>query len=431
MDKMTEQDSQDSSTRPVSPTEPPPGDMRRRLDEQAAEITRLEDELRQHREDARNLELSLVTRIADVDDDRRHAATRLQRTQQAHREELDERLKRHVTLTLIVLLLFGLVIASTLSFFFFRLDASRDALMAQMNAVKRVVEQAELLQVQAPVQDSATTEKIDQLSKAVHALSESLARLGNDTPQTSPPPSSVQPTPDAAAMSTEAASIAETDTPATSLDEGATTAAAEAPAASGSESDETPDASSEPPTPTVEPEGSLDIEIDQEHAEPPAATPEPQADMETPSSAALEPEPSAAAPQDANAEALATASEPSPPAESLATNEAAMAEAPSPAEDADSILISDKPFTVQLMGFNTLESLKRFAERHAWDGEYFYHRDTYRGRPWFVLIHSLHESQEAAEASLATLPPDLAKLNIWVRKLDAGKPLTRVGKTPN
>ncbi|MBK1718272.1 hypothetical protein CKO27_11565 [Thiocystis violacea] len=78
------------------------------------------------------------------------------------------------------------------------------------------------------------------------------------------------------------------------------------------------------------------------------------------------------------------------------------------------------------MGFYTLESLQTFAARHALSDEYFYRRETYQERPWFVLIHSLHDTRQAAEARVAKLSPELAKLKIWIRQLDSSKPVLKV-----
>ncbi|MBK1720591.1 hypothetical protein CKO27_23805, partial [Thiocystis violacea] len=180
------------------------GDIDRRFEEQAAEIARLAADLRQHRDTFQGIEVSLVTRIADVDDDRRQAATRLQRSLQTQREDLDDRLRRQTSLMLLVLLLFGLAIAGTLTFLLVKLEATqdrlavtRDALEAtqgslhsaqtsftnQINEVKGAFERIEIPEI--PDQDPLAREKINQLSRAVAEITESLERLGNEA---TPPP---------------------------------------------------------------------------------------------------------------------------------------------------------------------------------------------------------------------------------------------------
>jgi DamX protein len=45
--------------------------------------------------------------------------------------------------------------------------------------------------------------------------------------------------------------------------------------------------------------------------------------------------------------------------------------------------------------------------------------ERFRGRPWFVLIHSLYEDRAAAQQASETLPDSLARLDLWIRKLPA------------
>ena len=53
--------------------------------------------------------------------------------------------------------------------------------------------------------------------------------------------------------------------------------------------------------------------------------------------------------------------------------------------------------------------------------------ETYRGRPWYALIYSLHEDMESAATARDALPEDLARLDIWLRELPAGTDLERIG----
>ncbi len=390
MDTMKEKDPQDQSTRPdpatgapdAKPHSPSPAtpkdepergddDVGRRLAEQTAELARLAAELRQQREHFQTIEVSLVTRIADVDDDRRHAATRLQRTLQAQRDELDQRFKRQTFWVVLTLLLVALPVLGALVYFHVELNAARKSVTSQMTHVRDALAQIEIPATEAL--DPQTREKLHQLSQAVEEISSSLERIGDET-ETEPAEEAAKEQP---SSGKETAAPGEASEPA-----GTTDKPADAPVQ--------PNADANPSTNV---------------APPPAASPEPS---ETTTSGQTEPAPD----------------QPGPPADA---SEASGTTAPS--LTATPIEVGKNMFVVQVMGFYTLDSLREFVDHHGLPGEYFYRQETYQGRPWFVLIHSLHDSQKAAEAAVASLPPDLASLDIWVRKLEPSKQVVKVRKT--
>ena len=47
-------------------------------------------------------------------------------------------------------------------------------------------------------------------------------------------------------------------------------------------------------------------------------------------------------------------------------------------------------------------------------------RETYKDRPWYALIHSLHQGYTAAAKEFSSLPTELASLNPWIRLVPAG-----------
>jgi DamX protein len=58
-----------------------------------------------------------------------------------------------------------------------------------------------------------------------------------------------------------------------------------------------------------------------------------------------------------------------------------------------------------------------FARREPLPSEVYYREESYQGRPWFVLIHSLHARRDDAVAAISKLPSELATLDLWIRDL--------------
>jgi DamX protein len=113
-------------------------------------------------------------------------------------------------------------------------------------------------------------------------------------------------------------------------------------------------------------------------------------------------------------------------AQASATGGAALAEGSgesAPAAEEGVLIVGDRPFALQLIGFFSLEELRRFAARDDLPARVYYRQETLRGQPWYVLIHSLHEGSRAAAAESERLPPDLAALDLWIRPLEEGSRL--------
>ena len=380
--------------------------LQRYLKAQATQISRIVASLNQYRQDVQKLEVSLIARIGDVDDDRRHAATRLQRTLQTQREELDERLKRHGSLMAVLLLLFSLMVAGTLVFFLFKLNATQESLETQMGDLRRTLEQIDASSRSEP--DPETRVQLDRLSAALAGISKSIERLNEET--TKPPLDldldlRLEPEPRPRPV---------VATPPASMPQPAP--APEPESMPEPEPTPSPEMASEPtpaPLPDSEPESESESES--------APTPTPDISTELASSTAslvgpeseLTPAPEAIPAADATEQSL----EPD-----VQNTEAAL----SSALATDTVKVGERSFTVQLIGFHTLETLERFAAEQLLPVVYYYRQETYQGRPWFVLIHSLHETREDAEAVVAKLPPALANLNIWIRKLRADTELIEV-----
>lgn len=82
-----------------------------------------------------------------------------------------------------------------------------------------------------------------------------------------------------------------------------------------------------------------------------------------------------------------------------------------------------EPYALQLIGFYDLADLRAFAARDGLPARIYLKRETLRGQPWFVLIHSLHPSVADAQAAVTGLAPDLAAMEPWIRELPAGTSL--------
>jgi|GEM_PF-5927485 len=366
--------------------------LQRYLKAQATQISRIIASLNQYRQDLQKLELSLIARIGDVDDDRRRADTRLLRTLQTQRDELDNRLKRHGSLMAMLLLLFSLLVAGTLIFFLLKLNATQQAFETQLTDLKKTLERIDASSPNEP--DPQTRLQLDRLSAALAEISKSIERLDEAPPldldlRLQPAPNH-EPEPPSISLTERETERTPSPQSATELEPTTDTRAPEG-TASGSEARDTPtDGADSSPKPEMESSASTPVH--------------PVADSE-----------SSRASETTNAAGQAEAVRVKPSA-SLVTRP---------------VQVGDRPFTVQLIGFHSLEALERFAADHVLPTIYYYRRETYQGRPWFVLIHSLHETREAAEAITARLPPELANLNIWIRKLRPETELTEVRRSGN
>jgi DamX protein len=393
--------------------------LQRYLKAQATQISRIAASLNAYRQDVQKLEVSLIARIGDVDDDRRHAATRLQRTLQTQRDELDERLKRHGSLMAMLLLLFSLLVAGTLVFFLLKLNATQNALETQMSDLRKTLEQIEPASRNEP--DPQTRAQLDRLSTALAGISKSIERLSEEA-KTAPLDLDLHLQPESRPLPVSTARSEP-------LPEPESEPAPRVPAITPSE----PAGASEPATePVTDLEQALDTLASGASDSLPTAQDAPPGDVEpaspseseTESSASM-PDHSVVDPEPAPAPEISVAAETETETEAVAETGGTDG-LESRSFVTDSIQVGDRPFTVQLIGFHTLEALERFAADHVLPVVYYYRQEIYQGRPWFVLIHSLHETREAAETVVAKLPPGLANLNIWIRKLKADTELIEV-----
>jgi DamX protein len=83
------------------------------------------------------------------------------------------------------------------------------------------------------------------------------------------------------------------------------------------------------------------------------------------------------------------------------------------------ILLSVNPnvYTLQLAGFGSEQSLKRFIGQHNLPREDVYLYQTIRNtKPWYVAIYGQFENRETATAKAQNLPDTLVNLKSWAKK---------------
>lgn len=299
----------------------------------------------------RDMEKSLVERIADVDDDRRRSAVQLRKALETHREEIRVQRRRDHN-AILVLAGIGIILLAAGLLLFAQLVKTRNAMEARIAAVE---------QAREPIAEPDTAAadlqaEVDQLGDAVEAIGDRLTALEGASRQ----PAASRPAADAAA---DAAAAAEQRKAlearmAALLDE------------------------------RLE---SLEARIDELRA---------------------------------TRQALASDDVDRPAAETAGTGEPAAA-----APAAVTTLTTDKDMVVlQLAGLPNHAAVERFIARHALPARVYLKADTLRGRTWYGLIAGLYPDMPAAEAARDALPPDLARLDIWLRELPAGTKLEVLGE---
>jgi DamX protein len=105
--------------------------------------------------------------------------------------------------------------------------------------------------------------------------------------------------------------------------------------------------------------------------------------------------------------------------------------APAEAQAPTTIRVGARPVALQLVGFRSRELIDAFIVRNPLPAEVYTREETFRGRPWFVLIHSLHPDRASARDASDGLPPGLAALDLWIRELPEGTELEVIETASN
>ena len=401
-----------------------------RLDNLSAGLTAQADHLR-------DSERSLVDRIADVDDDRRRTQGQLQRAMQSQYDEIDARLGRLGGLTTLGLCLIAALAAGALYLIHYLHDQRIGELQGDLTAEMQTLGLELNRLTGAAAQGEQVQNKLAALSTALAGVSEDLARVGAER-QTEAPAAA----PDLGPLGNQIDRLAsEQQRLSTELDALRAARQAEAPSTAagtaaltgqmaGLQSEQQrliaeidslraalAAATVNPPRPEEAQSGTApEAQIEQAQTEPTstteAATELPQSQWAPQPDAAAEPEPST----DPSASSTETARSP----------DKTMAQAQGQA------VTTEQTFALQLIGSYNREAVLDLAGRPDLPDQVFLRQETLRGRPWFVLIHSLHPSYAEAQAALERLPADLARLDTWIRSLppDAAMEPVRSGRAP-
>ncbi len=332
-------------------------DIVTQLAEQSALIASLSEHLNQQQRAIQNAEVSLITRIADVDDDQRLVVSRFQRSWQSHRDDVEQRLRRQGFLMVITLSLFAILLAVSMTVMYFRDDQIRRTLAGETTALRQAISN-----IQGQIPDTVTQDQLSSLSAAAKTISALLERFDEHV---SEPLSALKPVP-------------AQDTPAVRKPVPAYALA--------------------PALPDSEP-------------------------MAAATSAQVAPEP-AAKEMDAASRQAVTASTAAPLPDDAALNQSSEEAGEPLVIDSAQRRVGDTLYSLQLIGFFTLDELQQFVRTFPLPATVYYHEETHRGRPWFVLIHSLYATRDAASVAKASLPPELAKLDVWIRQLAPDMMLT-------
>ncbi|WP_373509274.1 SPOR domain-containing protein [Thiocapsa sp.] len=354
----------------------------------AAQIASLSDTVARHRLEFQAAENALVTRIADVDDDRRLTTNRLQRAWQTHRDEIDARLKRQASVFVGTLLLIAVLLGVALLVAYGQLDTARRTLLEEVSRLRVDYEQLAAV----ATRDATLQESVANLRASVAILSESLP------PSTAPVD---MPAPAAGADDSRASAVGEI-----------TSTVSEAEPEPESEPSAEP--VSEPSTPVAgindtatlqPPEDLVGQEIEPTFGTAPEPVQEPE---ETPTAAPTHD----------------TAPEVDEIGAQAAVGGTAETQGPLVSIADEPLIVGVQPYALQLIGFYSLEDMLDFARREQLPARVYFREESYQGRPWFVVIHSLHPRYSDASESIDKLPPELAMLDTWIRNFP---PETRLG----
>jgi DamX protein len=373
--------------------------------------------------DVRDLQKSLVERIADVDDDRRRTSVQLRKALETHRDEIRAQRQRDHT-ALLVLTGIGIVLLAAVLLLFNQLFQTRSSLeerLAQLEGAAAAPQDSAPAVSDAPAASDAIEDlqqrmqRLEQGAEADTGTEDVAARLERLEAQAQP-----------------AGSMGKLDERLTRLEQRGSSTSAEA--APIEEIDELADAIEAIGDRLTALEGRLgrlaDAGATGASAQTGAAAEDaPQAAELTAAVAAAEQRL-----EDQLAQKLAALSTQigalreqlaAPPVSEASAAAAETAAEPTEAEAGAEGRLTTAAGTIalQLAGFPSRAAIDRFIARQPLPERVYLTVDTWRGRSWYGLVHSLHPDMEAAEGARAQLPPQLARLDIWLRELPAGSRL--------
>jgi DamX protein len=360
-------------------------------------LTALDNALEAQASKLRDLEVALIGRIADVDDDRRRTATEVRRALDAQRDDIEEEIRRRGLVTTILVLFAFLVSVGAATLGLLQINSGDTEVSAQLSGIQEAVARLSTIDT-APLDerlgelDQAVTRlsgdletKVDERQSGVTDLANRLKGL-EETLANQPEQSPAKP--DAIKKEIEERQATDADLIAR-IEE-----IQKAQERLGKDMLLLRDSLAN----TL---ASANLPLEQK-----TWTPE-----ETPTQAATAPAPTA---------------EPPPLSPPETTLEAKAA----PALVENVITVSDHPLALQLISFKNLEDVRRFANRADTPNRVYYREESRRGKPWYALFHSLYQDQAAAAEAKAALPAELAALKPIIRQLDTGTQLQVLDRAP-
>jgi DamX protein len=353
-------------------------------------------ELERHRDQLRDYEKALVERIADVDDDRRATASRLQRAWQTQREEIDERLRRHAGLIAGLLILFAVLFTVGLFLVYHQATSSQTQVDGELVAeVAEIRQDLDRLSGEA-VPGDQLREDLARLSTEVREIASSLEQLENERGQRAAAAVAVDRAARDDGEARVAAEVLRLDRQQKRLSEGVESLRAALEDLRSLPVDRPGASRSSEPAP-----------------KPPGDAPAEETDVRTPTSDAAEQAVAEGAWQTGESAALPALQQ--TPELGDQGGEARSTGGAELVPGTGETHLAKGGYALQLIGFFNPSSLTAFSGRDGLPARVYYIRQTHRGRPWYAMIHSLHESYEAAEQALALLPEELVALNPWIR----------------
>ena len=362
-------------------------------------LTALDSALEAQANKLRDLEVALIGRIADVDDDRRRTATEVRRALDAQRDDIEEEIRRRGLVTTTFVLFAFLVSVGAATLGLFQINTGDAKIGAQLSGIQEAVARLSTIDT-APLDerlgelDQAVTRlsgdletKVDERQSGVTDLANRLKGL-EETLASQPEQSPAKP--DALKQETEERQAADADLIAR-IEE-----IQKAQERLGKDMLLLRDSLAN----TL---ASANLPLEQK-----TWTPE-----ETPP-------PAAAAVTTAAAAAPATQTTP------VSAPEASAA----PALTEGVITVGDQPQALQLISFKNLEEVRRFASRPDLPGRVYYREESHRGKSWYALIYNLYKDPAAAAEAKAALPAELAALKPIIRQLDPGAQLQVLDRAP-
>ena len=361
-------------------------------------VSTLERQIAEQQDQLRDYEKSLVERIADVDDDRRTTVSKLQRAWQSQREAINDRLGRQMVIVIGALVLCLVVVGVVLFLAYHQTTIDRQLLADDLAELKQVLGRT----TGKPADADSVRAELTRLSAAVNEISSSRGRQDSeqaDSLDTILEDEQIARDVADAVIGAEVQRLEakqeslmrELETMREALETAEATKAASGhglPDHSPAE-DAKQDSAQEPAAASVEP--------------PLEFSPTPP----TEGVSHLDETPVATAEQPFDDGPGKTVTDASPDVETPKT-----------------VVVTDRTYALQLIGFYKWDALLRFTNRKDLPERLYYRKEIVQGRPWFALIHSMHEDYASASAQLHNLSPKLVAMDPWIRPISVGVELT-------